>query len=231
MRIISKEHDYYDIGQGLGQDQSLVYLRTPCVVERRPKNVWYYGGNFSPYLIGFCGAVYPCLCMRHESRSSPLYSVEDCDQFIDKCGEDYPERYYPQEETGKHKLRRGSAYSRSHSEDDRRDYRSNQEDAKRFFRDDAPMIGETLLPLFQQYNTPIIVWSWEVTRINALLRPYAFFRIRSPYQAYQEIAQYVGGVLRAGTNPVPEPTNNTKIELAGFDLKHSFRSSKKKGHR
>jgi len=81
MRIISKERDYYDSAQGLGIDETLVYVRHPRKIKldefeckfikdlfscapRWSSNRWRYDKSeikltAEPFIIGFCGRVFP----------------------------------------------------------------------------------------------------------------------------------------------------------------------------
>ena len=73
MRIISKFKDYYDIGQSLGVEPSIVYPREKKVIEITHDEAWHLkmggGGSSSHYsknidfrfyyfAIGLCGKVY-----------------------------------------------------------------------------------------------------------------------------------------------------------------------------
>jgi len=81
MKIISKEKDYYDSAQGMGIDESLVYVRTPYKAKLDELEIkfldglfkhapmwsasrWRYADNLEkctaePFIVGFCGKIFP----------------------------------------------------------------------------------------------------------------------------------------------------------------------------
>ena len=59
------------------------------------------------------------------------------------------------------------------------------------------------------------------------LKKVQFFNKMDPYQAFQNISMYVGGVLPRLGNPIVEiKDDRVKIHKAGFDTKISFRHRK-----
>ena len=60
---------------------------------------------------------------------------------------------------------------------------------------------------------------------NICLEKFGFAKIMPPEIAYNELQKYVYNTARP-EKPIPEMSNDVKIELAGFDKKHSFRKSK-----
>lgn len=60
------------------------------------------------------------------------------------------------------------------------------------------------------------------------LRKFEMFRIVSPYQMFQNISQYIGGVLVNHGKPMVTISDKDKIHKHGFD-KHSFRKGKVNG--
>ena len=74
MRIISDFHDYYDVVQASGQDQSLIYNRKEKTVEltNYPFPFFRFSAYYWPdpftlqvqqHIVGFCGKVYPVLAL------------------------------------------------------------------------------------------------------------------------------------------------------------------------
>lgn len=92
---------------------------------------------------------------------------------------------------------------------------------------------QKLLPLFQQYKTPCFVLKLEenknfprhIIQINPVLKNFGFASIKSPTQAFQEIMQYISGVLGVGEPVTIEVDNAHKILAHGMD-KTSFRKPK-----
>ena len=86
MKIVSKKRDYYDSAQGMGIDETLVYVRLPYkakldefeakflndLLKLAPMwsvSRWRYEDNSErcttePFIIGFCGKVYPGMELR-----------------------------------------------------------------------------------------------------------------------------------------------------------------------
>lgn len=69
MKIVSKFHDYYDIGISMGVDKSVVYVRRPEVIDDdRLKNEIRkkIGVHYSSIgVVGFCGKLYPFIVKDH----------------------------------------------------------------------------------------------------------------------------------------------------------------------
>ena len=76
MRIISDFHDYYDCVQKMGQDLNTVYIR-----KRKEVNLDMFPfSNFlnkfrgwegiypKIYIVGFCGKIYPVMCVNKDLR-------------------------------------------------------------------------------------------------------------------------------------------------------------------
>jgi len=102
MKIVSDFHDYYDVVQASGQDQSLVYLRTRKEIELNRSSYPFplFEGTprfeFRPrgvplvqFVVGFCGKVYPILQLSCQRRSEPdpttefCYTLPDVDAFVE----------------------------------------------------------------------------------------------------------------------------------------------------
>jgi hypothetical protein len=80
---------------------------------------------------------------------------------------------------------------------------------------------------------PTVVIKQDKTFINGCLAAVAFQKIKDPYTAYQEVMQYISGVL--GVDAVKEPwpiSDELKAGSKGYD-KWSFRrrSHPRKGKR
>lgn len=63
-----------------------------------------------------------------------------------------------------------------------------------------------------------------VVEQNPKLEPLGFASVLPPQMAYMALYKYLCN--KGGDKPIPEMSNDTKIELAGFDLKTSFRKPK-----
>lgn len=88
--------------------------------------------------------------------------------------------------------------------------------------------------IFRELQSPIFIFEIEtfkyssmVSIVNPCLANYDFFKEKDSFSAFQEIQQYISGVLGTGNNEPIETDEKYKIVAAGFDLKTSFRKDKK----
>lgn len=231
MRIVSEFHDYYDVVQGVAQDRSLTYVRTPSEEELGPYPFPYfptYGwgwGAFSAWqirqhTIGFCGKIYPCVEMSMHSGFEPetafCYKLEDVDEFVERNFKPKFVEHY----------RKGY--------DHRSDYRKWPGDRRRnqFKKcfDDAEKVRDKFGHIFANNNSPIFVASVDrnhrTITFNACLRPYEFYRVKDPYTAFQELSIYFGNLAQPN-KPIPAIPDETMASIKGFD-KWSFRKEPSK---
>jgi len=254
MRIASEFHDYYDVGMAEGQDQSLVYQRYPIVEEREhyPFGSMYSGYSLNArslyvrsYTIGFCGKMYKVLELNtlengsrndKEGRSTRkwAYNLRDVDTYI---RHHYPKQYADYLEKN---WRRGNGWSgeqRQHAFDSFFNGR-NQWDRKPT-EEELNKNEEWRRSWFEKHRSPIFVAEYSTVankyggRItyNAQLKPFEFYRVFDPYQAYQEVAMWLSNQA-VPIKPIPELDDVTMAESKGFN-KFSFRkdpSSKKRKH-
>lgn len=215
MRIISKLRDYYDSVQSLGQDQSIIYLRETKEIETRKHYV--YPQSFTACMIGFCGDVYAVLHARFQGDLEGwCYSAEDCDRFVEGNVKDWDRDRYFGIGSKRRRRRSFSSYNNYASY-------TTQAGIKTFFENWNTKGHVSLEKIFHEHNAPIFVWEPTRTVINPLLRPYEFFRVKDSFTAFQELQGYVGGVLRAKVNPVPDIPDEIMQEIKGFDHEYSFR--------
>lgn len=223
MRIISDFRDFYDITQATGQDQSLVYLRTPKILEISNYPFPYFSPGWScnfgfgviNHIIGFCGKIYPFLELSYGIYSKKYcYKLKDVDDFVDtNCKEKEKNFYFKKNKhKGKHFLY---------------DWPSNQKrtNFEQFFEKFKNITVENLFvenysPLFHIQKTPNLREKNKI-EFNACLKPYEFMRIFDPYSAFQEISMYLGGIA-VPQKEIPFIDDKTLAESKGFD-KWSFR--------
>lgn len=223
MRIISEFRDYYDCIQRMGQDQSIVYLREKKVIEMQwpfPGCSGYYGpwnSNLTQHcIIGFCGNITPLVELRADEESPPVlcWDTEATDAFM-------------------------QAHMKAH---EWRDYRKSRwswrSNFRRFFEECARR-KSSFEYLFRDHHSPLFVASGGNNKpkivFNACLKDVQFYTRYDSYQAFQELAMYMGGVL--GTHgghktkyqgePMSSEVSDRDLAAAkGFD-KFSFRKEKK----
>jgi hypothetical protein len=59
--------------------------------------------------------------------------------------------------------------------------------------------------------------------INPVLKDLEFFKIKDPYSCYQELYQFIGGVLKQKEDYLDELADKEKAAISGIDPKYGFR--------
>ncbi len=203
MRIVSRFHDYYDIGLNLGYDSHVDFIRTKREVELTEDKAlrevfkgiiplarnWTSGICLEYVVIGFCGAFYP-LVIANKFGKDPLYcySLEELAQVIE--------------------ITRWGKY-------------------KEFYETVKSLKSDEL---FIANQAPIVIveltGAQSKATWNGFLKPYNFVRIIDPFQAFQRIEMFLGN-MAAPEKPIPARTDVEKLQSHGFDKKISFRKGKK----
>ena len=234
MRIIGKSKDYYDSALAFGQDESIVYVRKPEVMNEDQakkaigfgnkdryfsdavldhllvgglpdsersiyRNRWRsYSGDLRFYIIGFCGKFYPCV------QHKPIGQGGDLPEITFYAGD-------------KVRLnRRGS--DRIKEERTKEEKKIDRFLAFEFKEGDD---------LFHKFQTPIIVFDItdcyfrdikeNALAINVNLSEYKFFRVKDAFTAFQELSQYIGGVIGVHPDPVGDIADKDMRDAKGFD--------------
>lgn len=236
MRIISKFHDYYDIGLSLDLDNTLIYDRkteiidykiTDSIIKNYLENIiptvgykeytynngaigysskWYGG------ILGFCGKLYPCyeLDRYTEAIKYLAFTSEQIEAFLD----DYHKEKFYDNGLGIFSWITNKFNKKCIESLQPLDYLSN---------------------IFSEFKTPIFYLrnSWykgykekntNTLYLNPRLVDTGFPIIKDAYTTYQDISMFLGGVLASKGNPIIEITdNNVLASKHGFD-KMSFRA-------
>lgn len=246
MKIISKFKDYYDSVSRYGVDKTQHYLRITSEIpfekklydelyqknyretntlpyfqkiEFGIKNQYFkdpiiekHAIKFDFYIIGFCGNIYPCIkTYSYDDKSIEfVYSYDDLIKFITNCKNPQLREAFLNE-----KHRTGYYYNIP-----------KPEKYKNFFG----LSNEKLNNLFIKENIPIfhIDLSEEKIYSNPYLKDFEFFKIKEPFTAYQDIFNYISGVLPDSQREIIEVSNDVKIHKAGFN-EWSFRKEPSKG--
>jgi hypothetical protein len=226
MRIIAEQKDYYDCIQAEGQDRTLVYLRTPEVVEiewfRFPfPNVTGQVAtgrmivDITTHIVGFCGKIYPALELAfRDTDAKPVFCLNRAE--VDSAMKELlsPARlaiYQGKDRSFPRWQRYGLMPTRSRYDHFFEECSQKQNDYGRYFQ-------EKRCPVFVA-----TVKSTSSARIvyNSLLRPYEFYRVFEPYTAFQEIAMFLANMANP-EKPMPVIPDELKAESKGFD-RWSFR--------
>lgn len=231
MRIISKDHDYYDCVQRMGQDLDTVYVRKREKVElpltdwrRRGRDddswpfpkfqnwnthrsmIWYH-----QQVIGFCGKIYPMVVVENlRGASAFCYSADEIASFVE-------ENYRDKEYTAFMNI------TRRYVDPNYRKW--SDVGYKRLVKhfDDVDAVADRYEEFFHQYNVPIFraVLSDEpwrdphVIELNPVLKDVEFYRVVDTNTAFQEVQMFFGGVLRQGDGH--KPKYDGEVVNAGID--------------
>lgn len=218
MRIISKFRDYYDGVMKSGMDQNIVYVREnkEIVLDQD------YGIKFSTkevntkytvelVLLGYCGKIFKIYVLTEGDVRHVFHDRQDFQDFMLRNGF-------------------GSKY----------DFEVNRWWPGRYSRF-ADFDTSKLLELFHKYQTPLFTISnkyyWrssDETKVilGPSLKDLNFYELKDTYTAYQDIFQYVSGVLNQPETKMVKITDKDKIHKHGFD-NWSFRKlpGSKKRHK
>lgn len=235
MRIIGKKSDYYDPVQAYGLDENMVYVREEREIGEKSVRKTFgniksrqfssvilnellmqqldeggsvfsrrsFRSSYSPYMddmeffvIGFCGIFYPCVRITKGKSVMCFYPGDKVEIPYKLCSYD------------------------------RGDQRNKESDEKRIsrFLDLRFKEGDDI---FHYFKTPILAFnitdsysrSMDKTRlyVNPLLSDFKFYRVKDAYTAFQDIAQYLGGVLGDLNDKTVSISDKDMRDAKGFD--------------
>ena len=211
MLIVSKFHDYYDVGMKLGVDKSVVYDRRTVFVEgsffpsKRPST----SDGWDTGVLAFCGNFYPFVYYTRDSYvCNIIWDVE-------KAVVTLP--------TKKHRYYWGG------------DELNDELGIRRFFDRKYPNLEkiyhEQKVPVFAFNPTHVRRYTWRPEKeyytlvLNPNLKDIEFYKEKHPVIAFQEIQMYLSGVL-GSRSPEPLPVSDKlKAQAHGHDGKYSFKTA------
>ena len=211
MRIISNFRDYYDGVMKTGMDRNVVYVReTKEVLIPDDFEVYYHNSTeytYSLRYLGFCGQIYRLATITNSRLN-------------------FRKNYYNLEDFKKESLALGATSNWDFTQ------RWWKGSIVKFFEEDP----SKLLEFFHKYQTPVFLVQESSERhkqkliLNPCLQIYKFQTVKDSYTTYQDIFQYVAGVLNSPENKMVKISDKDKISKHGFD-KWSFRThpDQKKG--
>jgi hypothetical protein len=205
MRIISKFHDFYDVVQKQGMDRDIVYLREPkdILIKRKYElGYWHRDRGVQVHvtmrLLGYCGQI--------------IHVFEVIRSYYDKA--DTSEFYFGYDAF------KAAGYGKSESR-----YKWWKSDYQKFMEQDV----SSALALFHEHQVPLFLielsrdkYADQVIHLNPSLKKLDFQKFKDPYTAYQDIFQYVSGVLNSRENYMVKVSDKDKIAKHGFN-EWSFR--------
>lgn len=242
MRIISKTKDYYDGVQSLGYDPDLCYVRKTekeygeYFYERLLREEVRFFENspalsINSFIIGFCGEIYVCVQVMHNGEHYYCYSIDDMDKVIKKIGiKRIQKEYYGEYE----KKYTRTLFNRNHLMSKFDDDLMNNPETYYFMNPSKKKYNKnSLKQIFITMKVPIFVIykkyknNKQTLLLNPLLKNYEFQKMKDPYTAYQEIAQYISGVLGVNSPETIDISDEDMRDKKGFD-KWSFKKMPEK---
>lgn len=228
MKIISKFHDYYDSIQGYGIDKTLVYVRNTeehNLFKNYRKDAYYFRGsvwspfsgflscikvdefNFHQFIIGFCGKIYTGVCIIPLPRyilqynSECIYSIDDLFKYYKRNNIDIKKSAWY--------IKKPSIFDSS----------IKTEILEKWFNTD--LNTNKYQRIFHDYKIPIyLIHCFENAYkllFNPQLKEYNFQRVKDPFTAYQEISQYISGVLGVNAPKTVLISDESMRDKKGFD--------------
>jgi hypothetical protein len=233
VRVISRFHDYYDGVQGLGQDRSLVYVREQralspeekaqylCEMPGRGYSGRYTGFESWPFWVAVAGRRYRGFAVRtipvtETSCAEFFYSAESYAEHVLRVAGFDP--FAPRSKTYGHRVR---AWQKEASR------RSREAVVGWFNAQGSPEVAAPMAAL-GHVAVGCAGWSEPIRSIaplvlNPRLADYDFFKVLDPYQCFQEVSMWIGGVLPGRDAMMAKVSDADRFVEHGFDAKTSFR--------
>jgi len=221
MRIISKIHDYYDIGIQYGIDPKCIYTRKtenidlpnifPSLLNGGPRTGYCFYHNdkatyYEKIIISFCAELYTYLyridytTLNHDYIYFPTFEsfLKDFDSMKLR---DKSDRYW----------------STSSIEKVKRFYNKELKQHKYDYEVRPIPSKETLIDLHREFKTPII--DIANSRKDPILKNIRFASLVDPYTAFQELSMFITNTLGIGEPETIEIEDKYKIVKHGFNDK------------
>lgn len=206
MLIVSKFHDYYDVGMKLGVDKTVVYDRKttpiegkfPCLDTAPKISEWKTG------VLGFCGKFYPFVYLASNSKVDRIiWSMEEALSSIP--------------------LKKRTYY----------DSIDTIEGVKKFFSESYEQLQKLFsahrTPIFVfEPGTKYFYRSNKQTPYRSLvlspnLKDLEFYKVKDPISAFQDVYSYISGVLGMPIKKAKPIDDKVMAASKGHDSPYSFR--------
>lgn len=199
--------------------------------------------HVNQYVIGFCGKIYHVLGVATGffQKEFFCYSLEDFDNFVKDHYNDKEIKIYQTQKSRRYHHPKGDAIGVRHKEV-REFFEKAKEDENSFenifVENGCPVFVAKRVEDYRDYNLKITYHgrredpertddgAKEIERNSSsswynqdfyMLKDFEFYRIFPTQQAFQEIWQYISGVLGANNPDVPVPDDETMRDIKGFD--------------
>lgn len=218
MRIISKFKDYYDSVQKQGMDSEVLYIRDSQILDFDFNIYKDVSSHYviESFILGFCGNIYKCFRLSYDDLRSKKI-----------------EKFYFDIESNIEEFKKDSIAFGFLKESDFNTKRwSFRYGLGKFLNSPTSDLSN----IFHKHQVPVFLirhrqYTDETEGktklvLNPKLQTYGVQSFKDTYTCYQEIFQYVSGVLNHPENKMVTISNNDKISKHGFD-KWSFRKQSK----
>ena len=218
MKLHTDFHDYYDNAIGYGVDEKVHYNRFTKEIEIVLKSKNDRPTHRNSGLVGYCGYILPFIKLHKWDKRYRNSRDEAEPKLIDVC-------YAYGFETYKDKEAAWREYSNDFDWywDRSRDAKLKQYFANWTDQNDA---------VFLEHKIPIWVLNFNSGSnpngiANPKLKDYQFDRLKDSTTAFQEVSMYLANIL-VEQKEIVVIDDKHRIQQHGFDLKDSFRNTKKR---
>jgi hypothetical protein len=220
MRLHTDFHDYYDNSIGFGVDENVHYNRFTKEIDIVLKTKNDRPTHRNSGLLGYCGYTFPFIKLHKWDKRYRRTGDEAEPKLLEIC-------FAYNFETYKEKESDWFDYSNDFGYWDRtRDVK-----LKQFFVDWTSQNDA----IFCELKVPIWIMKFSNGSTNngianPRLKDYQFERIKDSTTAFQEISMYLSNIL-VEQKEIAVIEDKYRIQQHGFDLKDSFRNTKKRKER
>jgi hypothetical protein len=241
MKIISKQSDYYDSAQGMGIDESIIYVRKLEKIELSKQDddlrvgllamSPHFGSGLASdlyscaFIIGFCGKIFAGLELNitrkinkfggTSTKTICVYSYHDLVSILKK--------YKFKQELKD--IQENTSWKRNNKVETMKFFQLGKEFKKFenfFFDNKAPVfilagrkeieIGTTMQDGFM---LPVLASHGLI--INNNLSEFEFYKIFDSFSAFQEVQMYIDGIIPKDTRQMVNIGDDKMIEKKGFN--------------
>lgn len=251
MKIYSAFRDYYDSVQAYDPDPLCVYERkreeieishsqSDLIPQHNPLNKWGYGyqhfSQVSERILGFCGKLYPYLLV---DNNYPDPNTSYGRSLL--SGTNTPRKWWPKSPTGplyfydielfRRELTKNDFFNPKRKKYNLEGARNGVETHGKFLKEWADFESK----MFVNFKTPVFITQtvshWARTHrvndklkitLNPRLDNIEFYKVKNNFEAYQEIEQFLSGILGMNDPEMIQIADKDMIGKKGFD-KMSFR--------